>query len=156
MFAVEVECSSGTYVRSLAADLGAALGGGAHLRGLRRTAVGPFTDGPRPDRVEELELLPPARRAVAHLAAVAVDEEVAALVRHRPPPRPGRAHAPSTATARGRWSTPRRVGSWPSTGPTATWPGPTWSSPAAVTRRAHRGDAGTRSGRRRVASLRCR
>lgn len=39
----EVECSSGTYVRTLAADLGAALGGGAHLRGLRRTAVGPFT-----------------------------------------------------------------------------------------------------------------
>jgi tRNA pseudouridine55 synthase len=37
-----VECSSGTYVRSLVADLGAALGGGAHLRGLRRTRVGAF------------------------------------------------------------------------------------------------------------------
>ena len=44
-FAVEVDCSSGTYVRSLAADLGAALGGGAHLRNLRRTAVGPLTAG---------------------------------------------------------------------------------------------------------------
>ncbi len=38
----EVECSSGTYVRTLAADLGSALGGGAHLRGLRRTAIGSF------------------------------------------------------------------------------------------------------------------
>jgi tRNA pseudouridine55 synthase len=41
-FPIEVECSSGTYVRSLAADLGAALGGGAHLRDLRRTAIGSF------------------------------------------------------------------------------------------------------------------
>jgi tRNA pseudouridine55 synthase len=40
---ITVECSSGTYVRVLAADLGAALGGGAHLRRLRRTAVGPWT-----------------------------------------------------------------------------------------------------------------
>src|SRR5688572_30721126 len=32
-----VDCSSGTYIRSLAADLGTALGGGAHLRALRRT-----------------------------------------------------------------------------------------------------------------------
>ncbi len=37
-----VDCSSGTYIRVLAADVGAALGGGAHLHGLRRTAVGPF------------------------------------------------------------------------------------------------------------------
>jgi tRNA pseudouridine55 synthase len=43
VWAVEVECSSGTYVRTLAADLGALLGGVAHLRGLRRTAVGSFT-----------------------------------------------------------------------------------------------------------------
>jgi tRNA pseudouridine55 synthase len=40
---VEVECSSGTYVRALARDLGAALGVGAHLTALRRTQVGPFT-----------------------------------------------------------------------------------------------------------------
>jgi tRNA pseudouridine55 synthase len=43
VYPVEVVCSSGTYVRSLAADLGAALGGGAHLRALRRLAVGAFT-----------------------------------------------------------------------------------------------------------------
>ena len=40
---VEVDCSSGTYVRSLARDLGAGLGVGGHLTALRRTAVGPFT-----------------------------------------------------------------------------------------------------------------
>ena len=40
---VEVACSSGTYVRALARDLGAALGVGGHLTALRRTRVGPFT-----------------------------------------------------------------------------------------------------------------
>jgi tRNA pseudouridine55 synthase len=40
---VSVRCSSGTYVRALARDLGAALGVGGHLTALRRTAVGPFT-----------------------------------------------------------------------------------------------------------------
>jgi tRNA pseudouridine55 synthase len=60
-FRIEVTCSSGTYVRSLAADIGTALGGGAHLRRLRRTSVGPFAvsesvqlDDLAPDR-----LLPP-------------------------------------------------------------------------------------------------
>jgi len=41
---VLVECSSGTYVRVLAADLGSRLGGGAYLRALRRVAVGSFRD----------------------------------------------------------------------------------------------------------------
>ena len=40
---VAVDCSSGTYIRSLARDLGSALGVGGHLTALRRTAVGPFT-----------------------------------------------------------------------------------------------------------------
>jgi tRNA pseudouridine55 synthase len=39
---VEVDCSSGTYIRALARDLGAALGVGGHLTALRRTTVGPF------------------------------------------------------------------------------------------------------------------
>ncbi|MGH3859088.1 tRNA pseudouridine(55) synthase TruB [Actinokineospora sp.] len=39
---VMVDCSSGTYVRALARDLGAALGVGGHLAALRRTRVGPF------------------------------------------------------------------------------------------------------------------
>lgn len=40
---IDVTCSSGTFIRSLAADLGRLLGGGAHLRDLRRTAVGVFS-----------------------------------------------------------------------------------------------------------------
>ncbi|OPX15708.1 tRNA pseudouridine(55) synthase TruB [Gordonia sp. i37] len=40
---VEVDCSAGTYIRSLARDLGDDLGSGGHLTALRRTAVGPFT-----------------------------------------------------------------------------------------------------------------
>ncbi|MBG9244327.1 tRNA pseudouridine(55) synthase TruB [Corynebacterium belfantii] len=40
---VEVDCSSGTYIRSLARDLGEELGVGGHLTTLRRTQVGPFT-----------------------------------------------------------------------------------------------------------------
>jgi tRNA pseudouridine55 synthase len=43
VFRVEVSCSSGTYVRVLAADLGTAVGGGAHLRNLRRTSIGSFS-----------------------------------------------------------------------------------------------------------------
>ena len=39
---VAVVCSSGTYVRALARDLGAALGVGGHLTALRRTRVGPY------------------------------------------------------------------------------------------------------------------
>ena len=39
---IEVRCSSGTYIRAIARDLGAALGVGGHLTALRRTAVGPF------------------------------------------------------------------------------------------------------------------
>ena len=75
-----VDCSSGTYVRVLAADLGRALGGGAHLRNLRRTAVGGFGLAcARP--VEAAEVLPMAH-AVKHLAGVRVGAEVAAEVAH--------------------------------------------------------------------------
>lgn len=41
--AIRVECSAGTYIRSIAHDLGLALGCGAHLQSLRRTASGEFT-----------------------------------------------------------------------------------------------------------------
>jgi tRNA pseudouridine55 synthase len=83
VFPVEVACSSGTYVRSLAADLGAALGGGAHLRNLRRLAVGPFpiTEAvPLADLAPE-RLLPPAE-ALRGRPRVEVGPEVAALVAH--------------------------------------------------------------------------
>jgi len=80
---ITIECSSGTYIRTLAADLGAALGGGAHLRNLRRTRVGPFTlaDACRLAAVDHTVVVPMAD-ALAHLQRVAVDEEVAAAVRH--------------------------------------------------------------------------
>ena len=42
---ITVRCSKGTYVRTLAEDIGLALGCGAHLRGLRRTAIGRFDVG---------------------------------------------------------------------------------------------------------------
>jgi tRNA pseudouridine55 synthase len=41
-FSFRVRCSSGTYVRTLAHDIGAALGAGAYLESLRRTAIGPY------------------------------------------------------------------------------------------------------------------
>ncbi len=71
----EVECSSGTYVRSLAADLGAALGGVAHLRDLRRTAIGSFgiAEAVPIDAVGPDTLQSPAT-ALRDLAAVTVDE----------------------------------------------------------------------------------
>ncbi|MEY2402878.1 MAG: tRNA pseudouridine55 synthase [Acidimicrobiaceae bacterium] len=62
VYRIEVECSSGTYVRSLAADLGEALGGGGHLRNLRRTAIGSFTldEARRIDAVSNDAVLAPA------------------------------------------------------------------------------------------------
>ncbi|MDQ6696219.1 MAG: tRNA pseudouridine(55) synthase TruB [Actinomycetota bacterium] len=81
VFRMSVDCSSGTYVRSLAADLGTALGGGAHLRNLRRTAVGPFTlhdavalDGLGPEAVR------PMTDAVRHLASVTAGQQLASAV----------------------------------------------------------------------------
>ena len=81
VFRIEVDCSSGTYVRSLAADLGAALGGGAHLRRLRRTAVGAFT-ADLASSLEDLgpdDVLPPAA-AVGHLPSVVADPDMAEAV----------------------------------------------------------------------------
>jgi tRNA pseudouridine55 synthase len=73
-----VHCSSGTYVRTLAADLGSLLGGGAHLRNLRRTAVGSFTaaESLPPD---ECVLIEPAA-AMRDYATVQVDAQTAAII----------------------------------------------------------------------------
>ncbi len=60
---VEVDCSSGTYIRALARDVGAALGVGGHLTALRRTRVGRFGL----DEAHTLEEL--AERAAAQLLA---------------------------------------------------------------------------------------
>jgi tRNA pseudouridine55 synthase len=83
VFPVEVACSAGTYVRSLAADLGTALGGGAHLRALRRLAVGPYTIAEAvamADLAPE-RLLPPVE-ALRDRPRLVVDAPTAALVAH--------------------------------------------------------------------------
>jgi tRNA pseudouridine55 synthase len=67
-----IECSSGTYVRSLAADLGRALGGGAHLRSLRRTYIGPF-DAARARPIEAIEVLP-LENAVEGMSRVVLED----------------------------------------------------------------------------------
>ena len=65
VYPVDVTCSSGTYIRSLAADLGAALGGGAHLRALRRLSVGPYgiEEAVALEALAPERLLPPSSRA---------------------------------------------------------------------------------------------
>lgn len=83
VFAVSIECSTGTYVRSLAADLGEALGGGAHVRNLRRTRVGSFT-AEESHRLEELSpahVLSPAQ-ALRDLPHVVVGSDMARTVSH--------------------------------------------------------------------------
>jgi tRNA pseudouridine55 synthase len=83
VYRIIVECSSGTYVRVLAADLGRMLGGGGHLRRLRRTAIGPFgLDLAQPlDAIGPDSVLPPAT-AVSHLVSCVVDAGVAGMVAH--------------------------------------------------------------------------
>jgi tRNA pseudouridine55 synthase len=86
VYRAEVDCSSGTYIRTLAADLGHALGGGAHLRGLRRTAVGPFTvDGA--SSIEDLQQDPtkalgPVGDLLRGMPTLQVDAEMAKKVSH--------------------------------------------------------------------------
>ena len=109
VYRAEVSCSSGTYVRTLADDLGHALGGGAHLRNLRRTAIGSFT----------------------------LAEALPARGDHGGAARPGHARLPAARGVAGRWSArcdrarcsrPRRwasrvPGRGPCSGPTARcWP----------------------------------
>jgi tRNA pseudouridine55 synthase len=77
---IEVRCSAGTYIRSLADDLGRLLGGGAHLRNLRRTAVGSFGDE-EARAPGECELIAPVD-ALRDYPRVVVDDDTAAMVRH--------------------------------------------------------------------------
>lgn len=83
VFRASVTCSSGTYVRSLAADVGTALRGGAHLRKLRRTAIGQFgLDRAVPlDGVDAADVLPPAA-ALTGRPRVVADDELADKVSH--------------------------------------------------------------------------
>jgi len=80
---VVVDCSSGTYIRALARDLGAALGVGGHLTALRRTRIGPFAVA---DAVAEIAPEAPLRSAAdvaaAVLGALAVTADEARDLRH--------------------------------------------------------------------------
>lgn len=79
-----VRCSSGTYIRAIARDLGAALGVGGHLSALRRTAVGEFdlSRARTLDQLEEqFELVPIAEAARATFRTVDLSDSDAAAVR---------------------------------------------------------------------------
>jgi tRNA pseudouridine55 synthase len=80
---VRVQCTSGTYVRALARDLGSALGVGAHLTALRRTRVGPFglADARTLDQLaESLDVVPlDAAVATAFPRRELTDDEAIAL-----------------------------------------------------------------------------
>lgn len=80
VYTIEVQCSKGTYIRTLADDLGRLCGGGAHLRHLRRVAVGSFNadEAAGPDEVQLLTL----PQAVRDYPAIAVPEALAAMVRN--------------------------------------------------------------------------
>lgn len=88
---IDVFCSSGTYVRSLANDLGVELGCGAHLVGLRRTKSGRFTlrDAVPLRRLQEAfhvgdwyKFLIPAAEALGDWQMVELDADEVELVRH--------------------------------------------------------------------------
>jgi len=81
---VVVDCSSGTYIRSLARDLGAALGVGGHLTALRRTRIGPFdvAQAAAVDGIADAPLLAPAEAAAAVLGRFDVTADEARDLRH--------------------------------------------------------------------------
>ena len=86
---VSSSCGGGTYVRVLAADVGAALGCGAHLTVAAPHARSARSTWPTPRRPSDPGAPLPIERAVAHLPALALDEEEATAAGH------GRVLAPS-------------------------------------------------------------
>ncbi len=98
---LELHCSKGTYVRSIAEDLGNALGCGAHVKALHRRAAGPYHESDMLDLVALRQidtqqgldaLLQPMASAVAHWPAVKMVETTAFFVRQGQPVQV--AHAP--------------------------------------------------------------
>lgn len=83
-FEMEVRVSKGTYIRTLAEDIGRVLGGGAHISTLRRLKTGPFTAQKMltlealealPDQAEREARLLPVDALVDHLPRLEVDED---------------------------------------------------------------------------------
>lgn len=116
----EVHCSSGTYVRAIARDVGRQVGTGAYLSGLRRTAIGPFdlTRAVTPDRIGEAERISMIE-AVAHMPRVEVSAAEAHALRFGQPIPCNTATGViaavrnhellAIATADGQWMRPRKV-----------------------------------------------
>lgn len=92
-FTIRVDCSKGTYIRTLAMDIGAALGCGAHLCALRRTRIGEFViaEGIPLSQLEAAEgeardaLLAPADTLVSAFPRIDLDAAQAALMLHGQP-----------------------------------------------------------------------
>lgn len=89
---VQLRCSAGTYVRSLARDVAASLGTHAHVTELRRSAIGPFAvgDAKAPETVEASDLIPPGQfveRLDTVDSAVVVARHLADVRQGRPPQR---------------------------------------------------------------------
>lgn len=82
---IRVRCSSGTYIRAIARDLGAALDVGGHLTALRRHAVGPFTLEHADTDLAHPTVTPIADAARTAFPAVDLDAEQAQSVRHGRP-----------------------------------------------------------------------
>jgi tRNA pseudouridine55 synthase len=120
---IELECSSGTYVRAVARDLGANLGVGAHLAALRRLRVGRFEVDDAVDmnsssiRADVIEHLLPPEAAVTHLDRADVDAaSVGDLVHGRPVTWPGSVAGPLAVHHEGRLiavAVARRGQLWP-------------------------------------------
>lgn len=118
-FSLRVSCSKGTYIRSLAMDIGAALGCGAHLCGLRRTRIGIFEvgDAVSIERIEAMAederdaLLAPVDALVSEFEAIVLDVEQAAWLLQgrtlrlsvRGRPGPARAYGPQGFLGLAQW-----------------------------------------------------
>jgi tRNA pseudouridine55 synthase len=83
---LEVDCGKGTYIRSLARDIGTRLGCGAYVESLRRTAVGGFNVADAipldSDAATALARLLPMKAAVAHLFPIAFDVAAVERLQH--------------------------------------------------------------------------
>jgi tRNA pseudouridine55 synthase len=90
---IDIACSSGTYIRSIANDLGQALGCGGHIVGLTRTATGPFTldDAHELDELQNLrplgfiQLMRPTDDALLMWPAIQLDAAGATRIQHGNP-----------------------------------------------------------------------
>ncbi len=87
---MELDCSKGTYVRTIAHDLGQLLGCGGVAEGIRRTAVGPFRveDAVAPDAVQASDVSP-VENGVSHLTPLRLKEDWVTPLLHGNPVPPG-------------------------------------------------------------------